>query len=191
MVYDYIMGASWLAFIIYWVVSSIGIKKDRTRASSLLLSVGARVLIGAVVFLVVRLFGARRVAHIALLDPMSSHPAVRAAGAVLCVAGVAVAIWARATLGRNWSGRPATKEDHELVTSGPYHMVRHPIYSGMLLAMLGTTLITGIPGLVVMVAFGVVAVYRIGVEERLMIQLFPDAYVEYRKHTKTLIPFVV
>jgi len=191
MIYTDIMGVSWLAFIAYWVVSSIKVKKDLGRHGPLWLSVGVRLLIAIGIFLLLQVPFVRHAIR-EYFDRFSlAHTTVMAVGSVLCVAGVALAIWARTILGANWSSRPATKEGHELITSGPYQLIRHPIYSGMLLAMLGTFLISGVPGLLVFVAFGAVVIYRIGVEERLMVQLFAEKYLQYKKHTKALIPFII
>jgi protein-S-isoprenylcysteine O-methyltransferase Ste14 len=191
MIFVDIMAICWLVFVAYWVISSLRVKRDLSHHGSLWVSVGIRLLIAFAIVLLLRLPLAREVVQNGMYGFLSIHPAIKAVGAVFCAVGVAIAIWARANLGANWSGRPATKEGHELVTSGPYRFVRHPIYSGMLLAMLGTCLISGIPGLLVFVAFSAIAIYRIVVEERLMMQLFADKYLEYRKHTKALIPHIV
>ena len=164
MVYVDIMAVCWLVFVAHWVVSSTRVKKDLRRHGFLWISVSVRLLIAVAVVLLLRLPPVLRVVQRLAL----AHPAIKAIGAALCVAGVAIAIWARANLGANWSERPAIKKGHELVTSGPYRFVRHPIYFGMLLAMLGTSLISGIPGLLVLVVFGTIAIYRIRVEERLL-----------------------
>lgn len=191
MIYVDIMAASWLTFIAYWLVSSLRVKKDLTRHDSLWLSVAGRLLVAAAIILLLRLPLLRQTVQENINRFFSIHPAIRAAGAFLCAAGVALAIWARVHLGANWSGRPATKEAHELITSGPYRCVRHPIYSGMLLAMVGTFLVSGLPGLLTLIGFGIVVIYRIRVEERLMIRLFADRYLQYRKHTKALIPHLI
>ena len=186
-----IMGASWIAFIVYWIISSIGTKKDSSRTGSAWLSVGARLVIAAAVIAALKVPFLRNLVRVSFDKLSMGHPAIRAVGAVLCIVGVGLAIWARTILGRNWSGRPSTKEGHELVTGGPYSVVRHPIYTGMLTAMLGTFFIAGLPGLLVFIAFSGVVIYRINVEERLMVQLFADKYLEYRRRTKALIPFLV
>lgn len=109
-------------------------------------------------------------------------------GVTLCALGIALAVWARMHLGRNWGLPMSVKENPELVTSGPYAVVRHPIYSGMLLAMLGSSLAVGASSLVVLVAFGAYFVYSARKEEGLMMRTFPDTYPGYRARTKALIP---
>jgi protein-S-isoprenylcysteine O-methyltransferase Ste14 len=100
-------------------------------------------------------------------------------------------VWARIHLGRNW-GMPMTERtEPELVTSGPYRFVRHPIYSGILLGLLGTGLATSLYWLI---GFGVALVYftySATVEERTLTATFPDAYPKYKAHTKMLIPFLL
>ena len=118
-------------------------------------------------------------------------PVLAAVGAVVFLSGLGLALWARVHLGRNW-GMPMTERaEPELVTSGPYRFVRHPIYSGILLGMLGTAMATD---LYFLVAFGIALAYfsySATVEERLLSASFPDAYPRYRAHTKMLIPYVL
>ena len=119
-------------------------------------------------------------------------PSIGAAGLALTVAGCAFAIWARIALGGNWSGRATVKQDHQLITSGPYALARHPIYTGIALALLGTAMAGGewrhAVGLVV-ILFGLMA--KMSQEERLMMQAFPEAYPVYRRRVKALIPGVL
>jgi protein-S-isoprenylcysteine O-methyltransferase Ste14 len=120
-------------------------------------------------------------------------PAVRGViGLGLTLTGIAFTIWARVTLGRNWSGIVEVKQNHELVRRGPYIIVRHPIYSGALLAMLGTA-----------IAFGewrgylgfAIALFtwkaKSLTEERFMGQQFGEAYARYKAEVKALIPGVL
>ncbi len=112
-------------------------------------------------------------------------------GLALTLVGCLFAIWARLTLGGNWSGRATVKAEHELIVSGPYALARHPIYTGLLLAAAGTALARGewrcILGIVLIaLAFAV----KIGQEEKLMLQTFPHAYPQYRERVKALIPGV-
>ena len=82
------------------------------------------------------------------------------------------------------------KEQHELVTAGPYIYVRHPIYSGILLAALGTALMTSIFGIGMLIFISIFFALRINKEEKIMLELFPEQYPEYQKRTKRLVPFV-
>ncbi|HEV3396559.1 MAG TPA: isoprenylcysteine carboxylmethyltransferase family protein [Xanthobacteraceae bacterium] len=113
-------------------------------------------------------------------------------GLALDLAGVAFAICARVMLGRNWSGMVMTvKEDHQLVQSGPYAIVRHPIYTGLASAILGTALTVGTLASYIGVAAGLTALLvRIHVEEKLMADQFGEAHAAYRRRTKKLIPFI-
>jgi protein-S-isoprenylcysteine O-methyltransferase Ste14 len=113
-------------------------------------------------------------------------------GLVLDLVGVAFAIWARWALGTNWSGMVMTiKQGHELVQTGPYAIVRHPIYAGLLLAMAGTALTIGTLSCYLGLAAGLVALMiRVRIEENLMRGQFDQAHEAYRQRTKKLIPLV-
>jgi protein-S-isoprenylcysteine O-methyltransferase Ste14 len=112
-------------------------------------------------------------------------------GALLFACGIALAVWARLHLGRNW-GMPMTQRaEPELVTSGPYRFIRHPIYSGLLTAMLGTALASGLLGLIVVAVLVAYFYYCGTVEERNLAATFPQAYPQCRSRTKMLIPFLL
>ncbi len=170
--------AVWAVFGLYWLIAAVGAKAGsrgtRVRPSGLLVLV-------AVVLL--RAFGP---------GSLAVHtPAVRVVGVILFLSGLGLAVWARIYLGRNW-GMPMTKKDEpELVTSGPYRFVRHPIYSGLLLGILGTALATNIYWLIALGVTAAYFVYSAIVEERLMSSSFPTAYRSYRARTKMLVPFVL
>jgi len=112
-------------------------------------------------------------------------------GAALTVAGIAFAIWARFHIGRNWSGFVTLKEGHALVRNGPYAIVRHPIYTGLLLAMLGTAIVhREIRGLIGFALLLLEWKRKSLLEERLMIEQFGAEYFEYRRKVKGLVPYV-
>jgi protein-S-isoprenylcysteine O-methyltransferase Ste14 len=114
------------------------------------------------------------------------------AGLGLAVAGCAFAVWARLWLGTNWSATVTRKQDHELVRSGPYAVVRHPIYAGLLLAMLGTALALGeVRGLVGLALAFVGWFTKARTEERFLVEEFGAAYLRYRREVKQLIPFAL
>jgi protein-S-isoprenylcysteine O-methyltransferase Ste14 len=180
-----VIFAVWGVFWIYWLISALGAKAStsrswrttwRTRPVGLLI-VGLGVLTGRV------LRGN---------NALTVHtPALQVVGVIVFVSGLALAVWARIHLGRNW-GMPMTERaEPELVTSGPYRFVRHPIYSGILLGLLGTGLATSLYWLI---GFGVALVYftySATVEERTLTATFPDTYPKYKAHTKMLIPFLL
>ena len=117
---------------------------------------------------------------------------IRVAGLLVTIAGAAFAIWARITLGRNWSGRITLKEDHELIERGPYALARHPIYTGLLTTIAGTALFAGtLRGVCALVLVLGGYFYKMIQEERLMEATFPDAYPAYRRRVKALIPWVL
>lgn len=120
---------------------------------------------------------------------LPENRSITATGLALTMAGCLFAIWARLILGSNWSGTAKVKRGHELIVKGPYRFVRHPIYTGIITACIGTTLAIGewrcIMGLIV-VFLGLVL--KMTQEERLMIATFPQAYPQYRRRVKALIP---
>ena len=121
-----------------------------------------------------------------------ASPLVDAVAIALVVAGLAFTAWARVTLGANWSGSVVFKEDHDLIVQGPYAMVRHPIYTGLLAMMLGSAIAYAEPyGFVLLAAGTFVFVYKSRREERLMVRHFPDQYAAYRRHVKAIVPFVL
>jgi protein-S-isoprenylcysteine O-methyltransferase Ste14 len=173
----------WIAFVVYWFVSAIGVKRN-VRGGDWVRSAGIRILITVAVVLLLQASSFWQ--NFAYTFDFG----VQVFGVVLCAAGIAFAIWARMHLGRNWSGTPSIKEEHELVTSGPYRFVRHPIYTGMILALFGSALVAGVLWLIVFLFFTANFLYRIPVEERYMMQLFPNQYPKYKKRAKALIPFI-
>jgi protein-S-isoprenylcysteine O-methyltransferase Ste14 len=108
----------------------------------------------------------------------------------MLAAGLAFAVWARRHLGRNWSAHVVVKEDHALIRSGPYRHLRHPIYTGILLAFLGMVLVIGeLRGLLAMGCVLLSFAIKSRQEEKRMSETFPE-YEQYRRETAALIPFV-
>lgn len=112
-------------------------------------------------------------------------------GFLAVVLGLAIAVWARQSLGRNWSSTVVIKQDHELVTRGPYSFVRHPIYTGLLAMFLGTALALG-DGAAFLgtVLTGLGFWIKLRFEEQLMLKRFPRDYPDYQARVKRLIPFL-
>jgi len=171
--------AIWLAFWLYWLIASRGAKSGARGGRNF--APGLRVAI--VAFVLLRVFK---------VNGLAVHgAALQALGTIVFAGGLALAVWARVHLGRNW-GMPMTEKDEpELVTSGPYRLVRHPIYTGILLGMLGTALATNLYWLVAFAVSAPYFVYSARVEEGIMASSFPCAYPPYKAKTKMLIPFVL
>jgi protein-S-isoprenylcysteine O-methyltransferase Ste14 len=177
---EIVFGVGWAAFWLYWLAAAFSMKRGRIPWFR---ELGVRAVILVVVILLIR-SGALR-GHGLHTDPW------RAGVGLVCFAlGLGFAIWARVHIGRNW-GTPMTQKDQpELVTSGPYHLVRHPIYSGILVAGVGTAVALSWQWLVAVALAGIYFLYSATVEERYMTEQFPDAYPAYRRSTKMLVPFV-
>jgi protein-S-isoprenylcysteine O-methyltransferase Ste14 len=117
-------------------------------------------------------------------------PSTEVAADLLTVAGLGIAIWARIVLGRNWSARVTLKVGHELIDSGPYRVVHHPIYSGLLLMILGTAVLAGnLSGLLAVAIYLLVIWLKLLREEALMTTNFPQ-YTEYKARTKAVVPYL-
>ncbi len=171
--------AAWVAFWLYWLVSARGAKHG-TRPGHARLPAGL-VIVGVVV-----------VAHTLHLRTETVHEAaVQALGAALLALGLAIAVWARVALGRNWGMPMSVKDEPELVTAGPYRVIRHPIYSGLVLALIGTALASNLLWLLALAVVVPYAVHSARVEERRMTAAFPQAYPRYAQGTKMFIPHVV
>lgn len=174
-----VIGIVWVVFWLYWLGAAFGVKQ-RIQRQGRLPFVGISAIAVAVLVRVLR-HGAGSV----------HSPTLGVIGAVLFGAGLAVAIWARLYLGSNWGMPMSQKVEPELVTSGPYRFVRHPIYSGLLLAFVGTALATNLIGLAIAFVLGAYFCFSATVEEKNMSASFPAAYPAYRAGTKMLIPFVL
>jgi len=110
-------------------------------------------------------------------------------GSALCAAGVLFAIWARRTIGKDWSAEVQIKEGHELIRSGPYAHIRHPIYTGLLLATLGTALLIGeYRCLLAVLMFLVGFTRKARKEEEFLAAEFGPAFDEHRRHTGFFLP---
>lgn len=171
----------WALFWLYWLLASFGVKPGTNtwRRGALV-----RVLILVVALVLLRTRAMRDLGF-------NRSPWLEGIGLALFVLGLAVAVWARGHIGRNW-GMPMTrKADPELVTTGPYRTVRHPIYSGFLLAVIGTGVAVSVYWLVAAVLLGGYFVYSAVLEERYLTERFPDTYPEYKRSTKMLIPFIL
>lgn len=179
---------SWVLLFAVWLPGYFAVKPTARIPHRARQGVTSSLLVGGFVLLLSR--GATSFGPLA--TPLTPQvPLFGGIGLALDLAGVAFAIWARLTLGGNWSGIVTVKRGHELVRRGPYAIVRHPIYTGLLTAMVGTALTIGRPASYLGVLCGFTAMLmRVSDEDVLMAEEFPEAHQSYRARTKALIPFV-
>ncbi|HUA19027.1 MAG TPA: isoprenylcysteine carboxylmethyltransferase family protein [Bryobacteraceae bacterium] len=185
--YDAI-GYAWVTFFVIWWIAAV-----RTKRTARTQSVGSRLLQGGLAAAgAVLLFAPRIGIRWLGLELLPDTAALAYTGAALTFAGIAFAVWARFAIGRNWSGTVTIKQDHELIRRGPYALVRHPIYSGLLLAVVGTALaVNELRGLAALVLVTLAFCLKLRTEESFMLQQFGDQYRGYRREVKALIPFVI
>jgi protein-S-isoprenylcysteine O-methyltransferase Ste14 len=178
-----ILSILWIVFVAYWFISAFSAKKTLKRSHGSLI---VRIL----VLIVLIILWNTHILH-GLQDYFTTSLKIQIIGLVAVCFGIALAVWARIYLGTNWGMPVSLKENPELVTKGPYSYIRHPIYSGILLAMFGATLITGLSWFVAFVIFGCYFIYSAVQEEKIMLKAFPNQYPEYKKKTKMFIPFIL
>ena len=180
-----ICGYLWMAFFVLWVVWAVRTKPTQTRES-----IGSRFsyMIATVAAFYAMFSGDVPLGwlHIRIIPP---EPWIEWLGIAITAAGIAFAIWARAYLGSNWSSNVTVKVEHQLIRTGPYRWVRHPIYSGIILAMIGTALNRRqIRGLVAVVLLWIGFTIKSRIEERFMVATFGPEYEQYKGSTGAIIP---
>jgi protein-S-isoprenylcysteine O-methyltransferase Ste14 len=176
---------AWMVLVIFWFVSSWRVKRTEEAEAW-----GTRIP-HIVTMVVAYLLLFDRTLRLGPLNQrfVAYNPRLVVAGVLLTWAGIAFAIWARVHIGQYWSARITLKEDHKLISTGPYAFVRHPIYTGLLTATVGTTLAIGRwQGLVGLAIILVAHILKARKEERLMTTHFGSSYEDYRRHTGFLIP---
>ena len=184
-VYANLIPALWLLWLAYWFIAGRNVKPTQrhesvaSRASHIV-----PLIVGVVLLWPEKL-------PLGLLSGRIFPPsrASYLAGVAVVAAGLAFTVWARIHLGRNWSGTVTVKQDHELVRDGPYRHVRHPIYTGLLLAFIGCAIARdewrGVLGVVIICA-GFLRKLRL--EERWMTEQFGTAYRRYMADVPALVP---
>jgi protein-S-isoprenylcysteine O-methyltransferase Ste14 len=177
---ELVFVVAWGAFWLYWFVAAFSMKRGRVPWSR---ELRIRAVIAVIVILLVR-FGAFRG------NGLNTDPWRAGLGLVLFALGLAFAVWARVRIGRNWGAPMTQKDEPELVTGGPYHLVRHPIYSGILVAGVGTAVALSWQWLIAVALAGFYFLYSATIEERYLAEHFPDTYPAYKCSTKMLLPYI-
>jgi protein-S-isoprenylcysteine O-methyltransferase Ste14 len=185
--YDWFFPALWVVYLLYWQVAVRGVKSNE-RVEPLVSRIGRAV---TFLFAFVLLMSHR------LPIPMLYRSYLSETnwtvwfwiGAVVSVLGLGFAIWARMYLGSNWSSPVTIKRDHELITGGPYGLVRHPIYTGLLTGFLGTAIAIGqVRGLVALAFVFAILWIKLSLEERWMRLQFGEVYEQYAQRVPALVP---
>lgn len=184
------VAAMWLVIVGYWLISAATAKPNVARQQYHGLFVLARVAVIVLLIIVLRT-PQLRFWLLQTRGLLVNQLSIALIGLVLCALGLSLALAARIQLGRNWGMPMSQKAEPQLVTGGPYAYARHPIYGGLILALLGSALgedlLWALP-LLLSLPYFIASARR---EEKLMLSQFPAQYPEYRKHTRMLIPFVV
>jgi protein-S-isoprenylcysteine O-methyltransferase Ste14 len=188
-VYHYLIWALWLAWLVYWRISAEDVKPTRRHESKASRAAHLLPLLIAAILLWIQTVPNGGWLFERFL-PRSAE--VFWIGALLTACSLGFAVWARVHLGRNWSANVTVKQDHELIRSGPYSIVRHPIYTGVLFGFLGSAIALGQWRGLLAVAIVLVSFWRkLRLEERWMSETFGEEYRRYRSHTAALIPYLL
>lgn len=190
-IYTWFVLAFWLAFAAVWIVLGLRAVPGGRSASVWRWEIGVRLAISLLVVLVLHLVGPGHVARFMRLYGVNRSPVAGVVGIALCALGIGFAVVARLHLGQNWGMPMSRKEKPELVTTGPYASIRHPIYAGILLALLGSAIGQSILWALVLLLAAPYFIYSAQREEKFMTAQFPDQYPVYRGRTKMLLPGVL
>lgn len=179
------IDALWLLFGVYWLVSAFKRKKTKQR-ETILQRFGYTLPLFVVFYLLYQ-----HQPHYGWLDNrfFPAGPFGERLGVVLTAVGIGIAFWARWHLGTNWSGVVTLKEGHELIRTGPYRSIRHPIYTGILLALFGTAITFGeVRGLLAMAIVWLSFYIKARREESFLSQEFGPGFAEHKQHTGMFLP---
>jgi len=184
--YRFLFPAMWLSWAGYWWLASRGAKPDERREP-----LGSRLLHVLPLVLAFWLLWAKHVPGAFLNETLFPwSPWQFWAGALVTATGMLFTVWARVHLGSNWSGIVTIKHDHELIADGPYGLVRHPIYTGLLVAFIGSAMARGEWHGLLAVLIAWWALWRkLRLEERWMAERFGQQYEAYRRRVPALVPF--
>ena len=183
----YLFPAAWIAWAVCWFVLARNVKAvARQESTASRLAHVVPLSVSAILFASPNL-------PVPALNRIlvAQTPVTFAIGALPTIAGLLFAVWARYTIGRNWSASVTVKQDHALITTGPYAWVRHPIYTGLLTALIGSAIALGLVRAFVAVVIAWAAIsYKLRVEERVMLEQFGETYRAYCARVPRLIPFL-
>jgi protein-S-isoprenylcysteine O-methyltransferase Ste14 len=172
---------AWILLVVYLSVAAIGAKRDTQPHLGQSLGLTLAVILAILL---------PRLDAFQFVNFAPVGVALSSLGAVLTIAGMGLLVWARKVLGGNWSQTVSAKEDHELVTTGPYRYVRHPMYTGGLIACLGSAIAAGGVFVFLLLILTPLFLWRVSAEDALMQRQFPREFPPYKARTYALVPFV-
>jgi protein-S-isoprenylcysteine O-methyltransferase Ste14 len=190
-IYGWLISLLWLILVAYWGSSAGAAKRLIGCKWIWWREIAVRLGFFALVVLALQVAIVRHALPNAPLYALNATMLMGLIGFGFCVLGIGLAILGRAYLGRNFGTPMSIKEHPELVMTGPYTLVRHPIYGGMLLAMLGSAIGQSVLWLLPLIAYAPSFIRSARREERLLSEQFPEHYRAYQKRTKMLFPFVL
>jgi protein-S-isoprenylcysteine O-methyltransferase Ste14 len=186
--YESFFPAVWILFFLYWQIKAVN-----TKITQRLEPAASRILRVFIFLIAIVLLSTTRIPLPWLylpLWPVGLWPFWL--GAAVTIAGLLFAVWARVHLGRNWSRSVTIKQGHELITTGPYAVVRHPIYTGILTGLLGTAIaLSQVRGIIVLALFFLAFWIKLRMEEQWMRSQFGETYAAYAHQTAALVPYLL
>lgn len=200
--FENIIFLCWAIFLFYWIINLRNVKPTQEKKFVLFYFRWIVIVLTIIIVIISKKFGLKLnvffncgkiwfACHSYLFNSLFLSMLLQSVGTLFTIIGLTVALLARRKLAGNWSGTIDIKKGHELITTGVYSYIRHPIYAGVLLMGLGTIFVS--PSFAIILIFLFVFIMfllRIRIEERLMAKLFPKGYSSYKKQTKMLIPFI-
>lgn len=186
--YEFLFPVVWIAFIVYWRVKAADTKTSERLEPKAWPIIRALTFVVVIVLLLVPRIPLRWLYR--QLWPAGMLPFW--IGAAVTVGGILFAVWARRHLGRNWSNAVTIKHDHELIRTGPYALVRHPIYTGILTGFLGTAIaLSQVRGVIGFILIFLVLWAKLRMEEEWMRSQFGETYATYVHQTAALVPYIL
>jgi protein-S-isoprenylcysteine O-methyltransferase Ste14 len=187
-IYQYLFFVIWIGFLLYWQIKAAGAKATQRLEPAV-----SRLLRAFVFLIAIILLSTASIPLPWLYRPLWPSGLVSFwLGAAVTLAGLLFAVWAREHLGANWSRSVTIKQDHELITTGPYALVRHPIYTGILAGFLGTMVaLAQVRGVIAFALVFLALWIKLRMEEQWMRSQFGETYANYVRHTSALVPWLL
>jgi protein-S-isoprenylcysteine O-methyltransferase Ste14 len=189
-IFGWLIAASWAILVGYWLICGAAAVRRIGTKWIWWREIALRLGFFAVVVLLVQIEVAARLLPTSALYVLNTNPLMGFAGFLLSALGVGLAIAARVSLGLGWVGPASSQDTDELITNGPYALVRHPLYGGLLLAMLGSAIGQSVLWALPLIVYGPGFVLSARREEELMIARFSEQYRSYMGRTKMFVPFL-